>query len=109
MFLNRHFENLRLNMAKVSILYWQDIPSVVEARDKDGVHKELLSERFQELIDLIAMKKKLMGTDEYLMQWHKGRRYEVKGAAKEAAVAVREDFESRYKEIRKAELAKAVG
>ena len=96
-------------MAKVSILYWQDIPSVVEARGPDGVHKELLSERFQELIDLIAMKKKLMGTDEYLMQWHKGRRYEVKGTAKEAAAVVKEDFESRYKEIRKAELAKAVG
>ena len=45
-------------MAKVTILYWKDIPSVVEARDADGVHKELLSERFQELIDLIAMKKK---------------------------------------------------
>ena len=38
-------------MAKVQILYWEDIPSVVEARDENGVHKELLSERFQEVID----------------------------------------------------------
>ncbi len=95
-------------MARVNILYWKDIPSVVEARDKNGVHKELLSERFQELIDLVAMKMKLMGTDEYLMQWHKGRKYEVEGTAKEAAISVKEDFESRYREIRKAELAKAV-
>lgn len=96
-------------MAKVTILYWQDIPSVVEARDGQGVHKELLSERFQELIDLIAMKKKLAGTDEYLMQWSKGRPYEVEGSAQDVAVSVKEELESRYKEIRKEELAKAVG
>lgn len=96
-------------MAKVSILYWQDIPSVVEARGRDGVHKELLSERFQELIDLIAMKKKMIGTDDYLMQWHKGKRYEVEGLARDAATAVKEELESKYREIRKAELAKAVG
>ena len=96
-------------MAKVQILYWQDIPSVVEARDANGVHKELLSERFQELIDLIAMKTKLAGTDDYLMQWAKGKRYEVDGSAEEAAKSVRDDFESQYNEIRKRELAKAVG
>ena len=96
-------------MAKVQILYWQDIPSVVEARDANGVQKELLSEQFQELIDLIAMKTKLAGTDDYLMHWNKGKRYEVQGSAQEVAKAVKEDFESQYKEIRKRELAKAVG
>ena len=96
-------------MAKVQILYWQDIPSVVEARDTNGVQKELLSEQFQELIDLIAMKTKLAGTDDYLMHWNKGKRYEVEGSAQEVAKAVKDDFESQYKEIRKRELAKAVG
>ena len=96
-------------MAKVTILYWQDIPSVVEARDSEGVHKELLSQRFQELIDLIAMKTKLLGTDDYLMQWRKCRPYEVDGAAKEVAISIKDDFEARYKEIRKQELAKAAG
>lgn len=95
-------------MAKVQILYWQEIPSVVEARDADGVHKELLSEQFQELIDLIAMKTKLAGTDDYLMQWNKGKRYEVEGGAEEVAKTIKDDFESQYKEIRKRELAKAV-
>ncbi len=95
-------------MAKVQVLYWQDIPSVVEARDADGVHKELLSEQFQELIDLIAMKTKLAGTDDYLMHWAKGKRYEHEGSAIEVAKAVRDEFESQYKEIRKRELAKAV-
>lgn len=95
-------------MAKVTILYWQDIPSVVEARDENGVHKELMSERFQELIDLVAMKKKLAGTDEYLTQWRKGKPSEMEGRAEEVAVAVKNDLEAQYKDIRKAELAKAV-
>ena len=59
-------------MARVTILYWQEIPSVVEARDRSGRHKIELSQRFQELIDLVAMKKKMVGTDEYLIQWNKG-------------------------------------
>ena len=96
-------------MAKVTILYWQDIPSVVEARDTEGIHKELLSERFQELIDLIAMKKKLAGTDDYLMQWTKGKPYQVEGSAKEVAESVKEDLEARFKEIRNEELAKILG
>lgn len=94
-------------MAKVQILYWQDIPSVVEARDDDSVHKELLSQRFQELIDLIAMKTQLAGTDEYLMQWAKGERYDVEGSAEEAAQSVRDDLESQFREIKKKEMAKA--
>ena len=69
-------------MVKVSILCWQDIPSVVEARDGKSVHKELLSERFQELIDLVAMKKKLLDSDEYLMQWQKPCPKNMKGQQK---------------------------
>lgn len=94
-------------MAKVQILYWQDIPSVVEARGDDGVHKELLSQRFQELIDLIAMRTQLAGTDEYLMQWAKGERYEVEGNAEQVAKSIKDDLESQFSEIKKREMAKA--
>ncbi len=93
-------------MARVQVLFWQDIPSVVEARDESGVHKELLSQRFQELIDLIAMRKKLAGTDEYLMQWAKGKRYEVEGSAEEVAKKIKADYESQFETIRTSELAK---
>ena len=72
-------------MAKVTVLYWQDIPSVVEARDPGGRHKIELSQRFQELIDLIAMKKKVMGTDEYLNYWSKGPSEDHDGDAATAA------------------------
>ena len=93
-------------MAKVTILYWQEIPSVVEARDRSGRHKIELSQRFQELIDLVAMKKKMAGTDEYLIQWNKGRPEEHDGDAETAVKAVADEIEARYEAIRKEELAK---
>ncbi len=93
-------------MTKVTVLFWEDIPSVVEARDGVNMHKELLSEQFQALIDQVAMKKNMAGTDEYLMQWRKSRPKVVEGSPQEAARAVAEDYESRFKEIRRAELDK---
>jgi hypothetical protein len=92
-------------MTKVKILYWQDIPSVVEASDGAATHKEQLSQRFQELIDLIAMKKKLAGSDAYLEQWRKGPPESRDGSPKEAAQAVARDIEDRFNEIRAAALA----
>ena len=93
-------------MARVTILYWQEIPSVVEARDRSGRHKIELSQRFQELIDLVAMKKKLAGTDEYLTRWNKGEPKEHDGAPETAARAVAGEIEARYDAIRADEIAK---
>ena len=42
-------------MTKLSVLYWQDIPTVVEGKDKEGIHKVELSNRFSELVDMVAM------------------------------------------------------
>ena len=93
-------------MARVTVLYWQDIPSVVEARDPGGRHKVELSQRFQELIDLIAMKKKVMGTDEYLNYWSKGPSEDHDGDAATVARLVADGIESRYEAIRAEEIAK---
>ena len=93
-------------MARVTILYWQEIPSVVEARDRGGRYKIELSQRFQELIDLVAMKKKLAGTDEYLIQWSKGDPTEREGDPESVARIVADEIEGRYDEIRAEELAK---
>ena len=63
-------------MTKIFILSWQDIPTVIEARDSNGIEKVELSKRFSELIDLIAMKKGIVGTDDYLRDWKK-RNFQV--------------------------------
>lgn len=92
-------------MAKCSVLSWQEIPSLVEARDASGTHKIQLSARFQELIDMVAMRRGLAGTDQYLEEWRRGRPAEREGDANGAATALAEEIEARYEEIRAAAIA----
>ncbi len=93
-------------MAKYSILYWQDIPSVVEARDENGVHKLELEPKFQALIDLVAMRKELAGTDAYLEEWRRGKRLAREGTAEDVANAVKAELEADFQAIRAAALGK---
>ena len=86
-------------MARYRILYWHHIPSVVEARDEQGVHKEELSSRFQELIDRVAMRRQLVGTDAYLEGWRKGRSMKRDGVAKDVARAIAIETEAEYETI----------
>ena len=96
-------------MAKVQILYWQEIPSVVEARDEAGVAKQQLSDQFQQLIDQAAMIRKLAGTDGYLEQWNKGKPTERPGDAKSVAAAVAAEIETRFDDIRSEVISKSRG
>jgi hypothetical protein len=87
-------------MAEYSILYWQDIPSMVEATDGDHVYKAQLSVRFQQLIDLAAMKRGLTGTDLYLDGFHRGERQERNGSPQAVAEVVQRELEAQYDAIR---------
>lgn len=90
-------------MAKFRILYWHQIPSVVEASDDQGNrHKEQLSQRFQELIDSIAMRRKLAGTDAYLEGWNRSRPKQREGSAIDVAKAVMSELEATFDEIAQA-------
>ncbi len=91
-------------MAKVQILRWQEIPSMVEARDEGGAKKIQLSEKFQALIDEAAMRRKLAGTDAYLEEWNKSKPEERDGAAADVVKQVADEIESRFIEIRDAAL-----
>ena len=87
-------------MTKLSILYWQEIPTVVEGKDKEGVHKVELSKRFSELVDMVAVRKGLVGTDEYLDNWKKRRQPSSDKSAKQGVDDLVEDFEKRFDEIK---------
>jgi hypothetical protein len=52
-------------VARVQVLYWQEIPSVVRVGDA----KRQLPEWFQQEIDRVAMEQGLLGSDAYLEQW----------------------------------------
>jgi len=92
-------------MTKITHLCWQEIPSVIEAKDSSGTHKIELSLRFQELIDKAAMKRDLYGSDTYLMEWCKTKQPERDEPAEEAANIVAAEVEARYDEIKTAALA----
>ena len=93
-------------MAKYTVLYWQDIPSVIEAKDGAATHKVQLSQRFQELIDVAAMRQGLAGTDAYLEQWRRGKRVAREGSAEEVASTVKAELEAEFRTIRAAALGK---
>ena len=94
-------------MTKLTVLCWQEIPSVVEAKGGGGTHKVQLSLRFQELIDLIAMKRGLGGSDEYLMHWRKEKRGETDADPEPAAEALAAEIEAGYERIKADALAQS--
>lgn len=94
-------------MARYSILYWRDIPSVIEANDGRARHKAQLSDRFQQLIDAVAMREGLAGTDAYLEQWRRGDPVEREGSAVEVANGLKEEIEASYDAIKNKALGRA--
>ena len=92
-------------MADYTILYWQDIPSMVEAREGRTRKKIQLSDRFQLLIDAVAMRKGLVGTDAYIEQWRRGAKQSRAGTAEEVVEAVAAETEAQYDAIKAAALA----
>ena len=93
-------------MTKYIILNWQDLPSLVEATDDDGSHKIQLRQRFQALIDHVAMESGLMGSDAYLDAWNKSDAQEREGTAEEVAKAVAEEIEAQFDDIMAANTSK---
>lgn len=87
-------------MAAYRVLSWKGIPSLVEATGGNETIKLQLSERFQVLIDAVAMRLGLAGTDEYLDQWERGDEKERPGTAREVAEAVVAELEGRFAEFR---------
>ena len=92
-------------MARLTVLCWRGIPSMVEAKDAGGSHKIRLSDRFQELIDMAAMRSGLAGSDAYLEEWRRERRGEREGEARAVAEDLALEIEAEYEHYRAAVIA----
>ncbi|HKB25477.1 MAG TPA: virulence factor [Methylomirabilota bacterium] len=86
-------------MATYQVIAWRDIPAVVEARDGAGAVTRQLSERFQSLIDSVAMQFGLEGSEAYIEQWTRSAVAERAGTAAEVADAVAAELEDRFQEF----------
>jgi hypothetical protein len=77
-------------MAKLTTVYWRDIPAQVIAKERRETAKIVLTERFAEAIDKAAMRAKMAGTDAYLEQW----RREVVNCGRDLQAVVGRDLQA---------------
>ena len=97
-------------MAQLEIIYWRDIPAQIVARKSRREQvKHVLSERFEQAIDMAAMRGKLAETDDYLAQWRKGPSKEVSDDLQAEVEAEAARVEADYSPERLKSLVKAGG
>jgi len=86
-------------VATYEIIAWREIPAVVEARDGGQSVTRPLSERFQALIDAVAMQLGIERSDAYLAEWTRSAAAERPGTPQEVAEAVAAELEGRFPEF----------
>jgi hypothetical protein len=84
-------------MAQYRIIAWKDIPASVEARDGADAVTLPLSERFQALIDSVAMQLGIHD-DAYLDAWG-ATDGERPGSARDVSAAIAAELEERFPEF----------
>jgi hypothetical protein len=85
-------------MATYRIIQWKAIPASVEAHDGADQITLPLSERFQALIDSLAMQTGAHDEDAYLEHWA-STDGERAGSAREVGAAVAAELEERFPEF----------
>ena len=78
---------------------------MIQVKDGRATLKVQLSRRFQELIDIVAMRKGLAGTDAYLDAWRRGPPVERDGSAEQVANAVKDELEAQFDALKASALA----
>ena len=91
-------------MAKLTIVYWRDIPAQVIAKERRNAAKRVLSERFEKAIDRAAMRSGARDTDAYLAEWRRGDAGPCGGDLEAEAALVAARLEAEYSDDRLAAL-----
>jgi hypothetical protein len=98
-----------MEMADLVIVYWRDIPRQVIVKKGRQNAKRELSVRFEEAIDMAAMRSGAAGTDDYLSAWRKADPVPVGDDLEAEADKAMQDLEAQYPRERLVALAKAGG
>ncbi|HFC05341.1 MAG TPA: hypothetical protein ENJ55_06515 [Rhizobiales bacterium] len=85
-------------MAQMIITYWRDIPSQVSIGKGRKAAKAMLSDRFQEAIDMAAMRSGAAETDDYIAEWRRGKPIEVDGDHQTIVAEKIKELENVYNE-----------
>ena len=82
-------------MANYKILYWQEIPTQIKVEDDEEEIALPLDPKFLELVDVLAARRGLQQSDDYLAQWKWSEEEEREGSAREVAAALKAELESK--------------
>lgn len=96
-------------MAQLSIVYWRDIPAQIIIRERRQSAKRELASRFQEAIDMAAMRAKAIGTDAYLADWRRSDPTDCGSDLEAEADAWQAKIEADYDDLRLKQLIEAKG
>ena len=66
-------------MPEITIVYWRDIPAQVIAGKGRNASRRQLSGRFEQAIDMAAMRAGTASTNSYLSEWRKAKPYSLEG------------------------------
>src|SRR6185503_14450668 len=83
-------------MANLIVTYWRDIPSQVSVKAGRKEEKRMLADRFQEAIDMAAMRDGATETDAYLADWRRAEPVSVGDDLAAEADKAKAEIESRY-------------
>ena len=83
-------------MATYQIIYWHEFPAQVHARDQEGLFRQELPRRFQQVINSASIAAGKSETDAYMMGWRRGRRRDAPGSAAEVAAQVAAELDEAY-------------
>jgi hypothetical protein len=82
-------------MATYKVLYWQEIPTQIKAEDDDEDVTVMLDGKFMLQVDILAAKRGLQASDDYLAQWKWSEEEEREGSAREVAERVKAELEAK--------------
>jgi hypothetical protein len=86
-------------MAWYRIIQWRDLPSLVEAVEGGETARVLLSQRFQDLIDAVALRDGASDSEAYLEGWKPGPEVERPGRAEVVAREVAAELEAGFHDL----------
>ena len=96
-------------MPDITVVYWRDIPAqVIVGKGRRGA-KVQLDTRFEQAIDMAAMRSGADQTDDYLAEWRKQVVDSAEGDPQEIAATRAAEIEADWPQDRLVEVAKAGG
>ena len=82
-------------MATYKVLYWQEVPTQIKAEDDEEDVTVMLDGKFMLQMDILAAKRGLQASVDYLAQWKWSEEEEREGSAREVAEQVKVELEAK--------------